>query len=53
MAKISIIGTGHVGASFAYSLALGGLATELLLVDEADRTSNSSESGFIRESPRL
>lgn len=33
MAKISIIGAGHVGASVAYSLALGGLASELLLVD--------------------
>lgn len=37
MAKISIIGAGHVGASFGYSLALSGLATELLLVDKDAR----------------
>lgn len=33
MAKISIIGAGHVGASVAYSLAIAGHARELLLVD--------------------
>lgn len=37
MAKISIIGAGHVGATFAYSLSLRGLATELLLVDKDAR----------------
>ncbi len=33
MPKVSIIGTGDVGATVAYTLQLAGLATELVLVD--------------------
>lgn len=32
--KIAIVGTGSVGASFAYALLLQGLATEILLIDK-------------------
>ena len=32
-AKIAVVGTGHVGASFAYALLLSGLAAEIVLVD--------------------
>lgn len=31
--KISIVGTGAVGATTAYSLIMSGFATELVLVD--------------------
>lgn len=33
-AKISVIGAGHVGATFAYTLLLSGLAREVVLVDK-------------------
>lgn len=33
MAKISVIGAGQVGATLAYTLAISGTATELVLVD--------------------
>lgn len=32
--KVSIIGTGSVGATFAYALLFGGLAREVVLVDQ-------------------
>lgn len=32
-AKVVVIGAGHVGASFAYTLLLSGLAVELALID--------------------
>lgn len=35
--KISIVGAGHVGATFAYALLLGGLTQEVVLVDKDDR----------------
>ncbi len=31
--RVAIVGAGHVGATFAYALLLGGLATEIVLVD--------------------
>ena len=31
--RIVIVGAGHVGATFAYSLVLGGLAAEIVLID--------------------
>ena len=33
-AKISVIGAGHVGATFAYALLLSGLAVEVVLIDK-------------------
>lgn len=32
--KVAIIGAGHVGATFAYTLLLSGLAAELVLIDK-------------------
>ena len=32
--KIAVVGTGTVGASFAYTLLLSGLATEIVLIDK-------------------
>lgn len=32
--KVSVIGAGHVGATFAFALLLSGLAVELVLVDK-------------------
>ena len=31
--RIAVVGTGHVGATFAYSLLLSGLAAEVVLID--------------------
>jgi len=33
-AKVSVIGAGHVGATFAYALLLSGLAVDVVLVDK-------------------
>lgn len=35
--KVGLVGTGMVGASFAYSLVQSGLATELVLIDRDER----------------
>ncbi len=32
-AKLAVVGTGNVGASFAYAAVLWGLASEIVLVD--------------------
>jgi len=32
--KIAVVGAGHVGASFAYTLLLSGLAAEIVLIDK-------------------
>lgn len=42
-AKISVIGVGHVGATFAYALLLSGIAVEVVLVDK-DRARATSEA---------
>jgi L-lactate dehydrogenase len=36
-ARIAIVGTGHVGATLAYSLVLHGLAPEIVLIDQDQR----------------
>jgi len=33
MSKVTIIGVGGVGATFAYTLQMSGLATEIVLID--------------------
>lgn len=35
--KVGIIGLGHVGAHVAYSLAVQGIADELVLVDSNEK----------------
>ena len=32
-ARVAIVGTGHVGATFAYAALLSGLAAEIVLID--------------------
>src|SRR5579862_6765458 len=32
-ARIAVVGTGHVGSTFAYALLMSGLAAELVLID--------------------
>ncbi len=32
--KISIVGAGNVGATFAYALLLSGLCSEIVLIDQ-------------------
>ena len=39
--KVGIIGLGHVGAHVAYSLAVQGIADELVLVDVNEKKANS------------
>ncbi len=41
--RVAIIGAGHVGATFAYSLLMSGLATEIVLID-ADRRRAEGEA---------
>lgn len=40
--KIAVVGAGNVGASFAYTLLLSGLATEIVLIDK-DRNRATGE----------
>ena len=47
--KIGIIGLGHVGAHVAYSLAVQGIADELVLVD-SDEKKVESECQDLRDS---
>lgn len=32
--RVAVVGTGHVGATFAYALLLSGLAAEIVLIDQ-------------------
>src|SRR2546421_11702178 len=32
--RVAVVGTGNVGATFAYALLLSGLAAEIVLIDE-------------------
>lgn len=41
--RVVVVGAGHVGATFAYSLALSGLAAEIVLVD-VDRARAEGEA---------
>jgi L-lactate dehydrogenase len=41
--RIAVVGTGHVGATFAYALLLSGLAAEIVLMD-ADRARAEGEA---------
>lgn len=41
--KIGVVGTGHVGATFAFALVMSGMATEIVLVD-ADRERAEGEA---------
>ena len=49
--KVGIIGLGHVGAHVAYSLAVQGIADELVLVTGAGEESyvRKRMSGFARQ----
>ena len=47
--KIGIIGVGHVGAHCAYSLAVQGIADELVLVDKNEKKA-ASECQDLRDS---
>lgn len=33
MTKVTIIGAGSVGSTIAYTLAVGGIATEIVMID--------------------
>ena len=41
--RIAVVGTGHVGATFAYALLLSGLAAEIVLID-VDRARAEGEA---------
>lgn len=41
--RVAVIGAGHVGATFAYTLELSGLAAEIVLVDlDRDRAAGEA-----------
>ena len=41
--KVGIIGLGHVGAHVAYSLAVQGIADELVLVDSNEKKKSEAK----------
>lgn len=41
--RVAVVGTGHVGATFAYTLELSGLASEIVLID-LDRARATGEA---------
>ena len=41
--RVTIVGTGNVGATFAYALLLSGLASEIVLID-SNRTRAKGEA---------
>ena len=46
--KVGVIGLGHVGAHFAYALAVQGIVDELVLVDLNDKKLAKSTQFFTR-----
>src|SRR5512144_2284079 len=46
-ARVAIVGTGHVGSTFAYALLLSGLAGEIVLID-SDRARAEGEAMDLR-----
>ena len=46
MIKVSIIGTGSVGSTIAYSLAIMGVASEIVLIDINQRKGAGRGAGY-------
>ena len=47
MTKITIIGTGSVGSTIAYTLTVQGMASEIVMIDiNGEKANNSSSVGF-------
>ena len=49
--KIGIVGTGHVGATTAYSLALQGIGSELVLVDRDPQLAQAHRMDILHATP--
>ena len=47
--KITILGAGNVGATIAYTLALDGMASELVLIDINEKKPKEKQWIFCRE----
>lgn len=45
--KITILGTGNVGATIAYTLAIDGMASEILLIDINDKKAKGRSYGYL------
>ena len=46
--KITILGTGNVGATIAYTLAIDGMASEILLIDINERKAQGEAMDILR-----
>jgi L-lactate dehydrogenase len=49
--KVSIVGVGNVGATFAYALVLSGLASEIVLVDANERRAEGEAMDLVHAVP--
>ncbi|MDR3331317.1 MAG: L-lactate dehydrogenase, partial [Synergistaceae bacterium] len=51
--KISILGAGSVGATIAYTLAVQGIASEIVLIDIAKNKATGEADDIIQGAPFL
>jgi L-lactate dehydrogenase len=49
--KVGVVGCGFVGATAAYTMALGGAATELLLIDIKEELARAQAEDILHASP--
>ena len=49
--KIAVVGTGNVGASFAYALTLSGLASEIVLIDANAAKAQGEAMDLVHSAP--
>ena len=49
--KITILGTGNVGATIAYTLAIDGMASEILLIDINDKKAKGEAMDIFQGTP--
>ena len=49
--KITILGTGNVGATIAYTLAIDGMASEILLIDINEKKAQGEAMDILQGTP--
>lgn len=51
--RVGVVGAGHVGATFAYTLLWSGLANEVILIDKAHRRAEGEAMDLLHATPFL
>lgn len=51
--RVGVVGTGHVGATFAYTLLISGLANEIVLIDKDHRRAEGEAMDLLHSTPFL